>query len=152
MFDNQYPLYANTDLNLDGSNVFHNNPAPAADTQKNTYQGIFVGSGTIDTALTWNSPEVAIVIDSGLTINSTLNLIAGTILKFKQDARCAISSGGTLNGITGAIFTSYKDDNHGGDANGDKTVTSPSTGDWDGIYDNNSSSYVSAASILYAVH
>ena len=50
---------------------------------------------------------------------------------------------------TGVYFTSYKDDAHGGDTNGDGAGSAPMAGDWGGIYNDATSTYMSWANILY---
>ena len=47
------------------------------------------------------------------------------------------------------FFTSYKDDSHKGDTNGDGQLTNPEEGDWYDIYEGPYSDYLQWANILY---
>ena len=80
------------------------------------------------------------IVSNSVTVASgaTLTLQPGTILKFNTG--CSLTVNGTLDaqGTRAApiVFTSLKDDAHGGDANGDGDKTYAQAGDWHQITGN----------------
>ncbi len=95
---------------------------------------------------TWSADSIYLIRAWDFYINNTLTIEAGTIIKFHSDGPdMIIGSGGTIiaNGTDTKpiIFTSWKDDEHGGDTNGDTDGTTPARKDWGGIStnDNNGS-------------
>ncbi len=152
-YGNSCPLAVSIHINIDDSNVFHNPDNPS---ETNKYNGIFVNTGDgISSSIYWKETEVAFVIDNNdFWINSdgVLTLGNNVVLKFKPGSEVVLA--GTLNNHdgTGVYFTSYKDDTKKGDTNGDKNATQPTNGDWEGIYDNNASTWLNWSNILYANH
>lgn len=147
------PLSINTEMNLDASNVFHD---PANPTVINDFNAIFVCSAGTDYNILWEETEVAFVLnDVDLWIYGTLSLADDVVLKF-QDASELIFQYGASQLVNhdgaGVFFTSYLDDSLKGDSNGDGSLSSPSQGDWSGIYDNGADDYVDWPNVLYSLH
>lgn len=153
-YDNIRPLSVSVYMNIDDSNVFHN-PDNASETNK--YNGIFVYTDDLGSALSWAETEVAFVIDDNdwwIYSGGSLTLGDNVVLKFKPEGTLVLAQGSQLNnhGGTGVFFTSYKDDSKKGDTNGDGSVTTPGNGDWGGIYDDNASVWMNWSNLTYASH
>jgi hypothetical protein len=151
-YDNILPLSINRILNIDDSNTFHSGAV------SNTYNGIFLHWGeNFISNVTWAETEVAFVIDDGdLWINSgaSLTLANNVVLKFTPNSILSLQNGASAlvnHGGTDVYFSSFKDDAHKGDTNGDGySVGAPS--DWGGIYDDTAlgpNYYFTWSNILY---
>ncbi len=137
LYDNGKPIYFYGFYQLDPSNIFHN---PKDPTQTNSHNGIYLnllssnGSGL---SVDWNNVEVPYVYENVSVVQihptATINIKPNVVVKFSDPTGGLQSYNGNVHLDPTAILTSYKDDAHGGDTNGDGNTTTPSNGDWKGF-------------------
>jgi len=149
-YGNEKPIFISGNLDMDNTNVFHN-PSDASET--NTKNGIFIKDNRIRGNIEWSVTEVpyVMIIDLIVEDGNSLTLNENVLIKFDSDIYLRYSGSNIINNdAAGVYFTSYKDDEKGGDTNGDGTNSSPAAGDWTGLYNTASNDYETWANILYS--
>ena len=128
-----YPLSYNdvASLNVSGTNSF----------TSNNYVAVRIYFYSLNTAMTLPVINIPYLFSSfDVQAAGVMTIGSNNILKVQN----AFNVEGTLiaNAAKGKniYFTSYKDDNQGGDTNKDGTTTAPNSQDWSGIYFNNANS------------
>lgn len=87
----------------------------------------------------WATGNIYVIEDNKtIYVQSTLTIDKGAIVKLGQNARLVTNSSGRVEAVGTSsnpiVFTSLRDDLHGGDTNKDSDTTQPNSGDWSQIY------------------
>ena len=99
------------------------------------YSAPITTSGTLNGNVVWRARQVYHVTGNlTLASGAKLTIAPGSVIKFDPNVSLTVNSGATLDAqgtrSSPIIFTSIKDDAHGGDTNGDGGATTPQAGDW----------------------
>jgi len=116
------------------------------------YKVVYVTSN-LERDTAWSGENVYVIDMDEFQVEAILNIQAGAILKFRDGASLTVRESGKLNCQGSAeypvIFTSLYDDSHGGDTNGDGSITSPEAADWTKVLLENESSLFHYCHFLY---
>jgi pimeloyl-ACP methyl ester carboxylesterase len=120
--------------------------------------GPTVVTGEITAETTWTKSGSPYVVMGQVVVKAPLTIEAGTVVKLGKGGSLdslKIQSDFFVNGTREepVVFTAYKDDEYGGDTNGDGTKTKPAVGNWLQITFNPSKDYelkMNHAKIFYA--
>ena len=101
---------------------------------ESTYNTVMVNSN-IEGSTIWTNGNIYVINKSDFYVEGELTIEPGVIVKFPSNyAFLTLGNNGkiTANGSSDKhiIFTSYKDDNNGGDTNDDQETSTPSRGSW----------------------
>jgi hypothetical protein len=112
-----------------------------------------VSQDSIDIPTTWTAGKVY-VVEQSIVLNSVLTIEPGVVVKFTKGPSISMKAGGAIvadgKSAAGAIvFTSIKDDAHGGDSNNDCGATTPAPGDWAAIKISQANSVFNYAQFFY---
>ncbi len=125
----KWPIWyaASADLTVHGINVLTGNVNTAAN----------LGFASFSDTLTLPVLNIPYYSQSGLTINSGGRLVisSANILKFQIGTSLEVNGALVANANPGEniFFTSFYDDNWGGDTNNDGTTTAPAQSNWYGV-------------------
>ena len=124
--------------------------------------GILVLAGDLEASVTWNSDSVYVIdyyrdqYRKHLTVKegATLTIEPGVVMKFEGFAKLFVKGDLIADGKSEAqiVFTSLKDDSHGGDTNGDGNLTAPAKNDWGNIvlWNTSQQSVLAHTVVMYA--
>lgn len=105
---------------------------------RNSCNYLIAGNGPVYSDLTLTKSKSPYLVDNAVIVvepGVNLTIEPGVVVKFYNDAGMTvlgkIISRGTEN--KPIVFTSFEDDEHGGDLNGDATSTNPAPGSWLGV-------------------
>lgn len=120
---------------------------------------IEVGDFIIDDDFTLGLLGSPYVVEGTIKVTSegALRVESGVVLKFKHNNTWGSEFlvEGTLNAVGGnaegeeVVFTSFRDDEYGGDSNEDASTTAAAAGDWDWLYLKNASSTLQNVVLRY---
>ncbi len=111
-------------------------PTPTPSGTTPTPMSVIEVTSDINTSTTWYSGNVYLIRAYDFRVNAVLTIQPGVVVKFhpSEGPWMLADLGGRIvangNASNNIIFTSYYDDAHGGDTDGDGSVTAPHVRDW----------------------